>query len=149
MLANQADNPPGDYRYLWSTGDTVSALRVVHPGQYSLKVSGANDCATTEVVTINKDCYIDIPNAFTPDGDGLNDYFFPRQLLSKSLNGFRMQIFNRWGQLIFETVKNNGRGWDGAFNGIAQPAGVYIYLIDVNIEGNRREQYRGNVTLVR
>jgi gliding motility-associated-like protein len=109
----------------------------------------AHDCATTEEVTINKDCYIDIPNAFSPDGDGINDYFFPRQLLSKSMTRFRMQVLNRWGQVVFETDKIDGRGWDGSFNGKAQPDGVYVYLIDADIDGLRKEKYQGNVTLIR
>lgn len=102
-----------------------------------------------ESINISKDCYIDIPNAFTPNGDGINDYFFPRQLLSGNVSGFYMQVFNRWGQLIFETTHANGRGWDGKFNGQDQPGGVYIYWINVTFDNNRQEQYKGNVSLIR
>ena len=86
---------------------------------------------------------------FSPNNDGINDYFFPRQLLSANLSDFRMRIYNRWGQLIFETNKLDGRGWDGKFNEKPQPQGVYVYLIEA-VTGNRYpEQYQGNVTLLR
>lgn len=140
---------PGGSRYLWNTGDTTQRLEVRHPGHYSLTITSIHDCATTESIEVKKDCYIDIPNAFTPNGDNINDYFFPRQLLSRSVTKFSMQVFNRWGQLIFETKQTNGRGWDGRFNQTSQPQGVYVYLIDVEIDGLLIEQYKGNVTLIR
>lgn len=148
-LQNLAVNAPGNYTYRWNTGETTPTLNVVHTGTYSLTVASQFDCTTTESMIVNKDCYIDIPNSFTPNGDGVNDYFFPRQLLGKSLVSFNMQIFNRWGQVIFETSNTNGRGWDGKFNDKNQPTGVYIYKMDVVIEGNKMEHYTGNVTLLR
>jgi gliding motility-associated-like protein len=148
LLTNIAEVSGGS-RYLWNTGDTTQRLEVRHPGQYSLTITTAHDCTTTETIEVKKDCYIDIPNAFTPNGDDVNDYFFPRQLLSRSVTKFRMQVFNRWGQLIFETKQTNGRGWDGRFNQTSQPQGVYVYLIDVEIDGSHTEQYNGNVTLIR
>jgi gliding motility-associated-like protein len=148
FLANMAEVSDGSH-YLWNTGDTAQRLEIRHHGQYSLTVTSAYDCATTETIEVKKDCYIDIPNAFTPNGDDINDYFFPRQLLSRSVTKFSMQIFNRWGQLIFETKQTNGRGWDGRFNQASQPQGVYVYLIDVEIDGSHVEQYKGNVTLIR
>ena len=60
-----------------------------------------------------------------------------------------MQVFNRWGQLVFETTNTDGRGWDGYFNGQPQPQGVYVYLIDVTIDNYLDEKYNGNVTLIR
>jgi gliding motility-associated-like protein len=147
-ISNLASGDPGN-RFLWSTGDTTSTLKVVHDGMYSLRVTTKDDCTTKDEITVSKDCYIDIPNSFTPNGDGANDYFFPRQLLGKSMLRFTMQIFNRWGQIVFETNKTDGRGWDGKFNDKHQPTGVYIYKIDVVLKGDRQEQYTGNVTLLR
>ncbi len=148
VLMNYSDNKP-EYHYLWNTGDTTQSIKVMHPGSYSLTVrDGTLGCSTTESVEITKDCYTDIPNAFTPNCDGENDYFFPRSLLLKSVTAFTMQIFNRWGQLIFETNNISGKGWDGRFNGREQPAGVYLYRIDVVTDG-KAEHYQGNVTLLR
>lgn len=135
-------------KWQWNTGATSSFIEVVHPGTYSVTAS-INDCATTESVDVNKDCYTDIPNAFTPNGDGVNDYFYPRALLSKGVVGFSMTVYNRWGEKIFETTNPNGRGWDGRFNEKIQPMGVYIYQIDAVLKNGRTESYKGNVTLVR
>jgi gliding motility-associated-like protein len=148
-LYNRATPEPGAYRYSWNTGEHTPNISVVHPGEYSLTMTNEHGCATTEVVTITKDCYIDIPNAFTPNGDGQNDYFFPRQMLSRSVKKFSMQVLNRWGQPVFETNTTDGRGWDGKFNNQNQPGGVYIYLIEVETEGMPAEKYQGNVTLIR
>jgi gliding motility-associated-like protein len=135
---------------LWSTGDTAAGIKVVHPGTYSLTLrSGPLGCSATESVIVRKDCYVDIPNAFTPNGDGENDYFYPRQFLSRNVTRFKMQVFNRWGQLVFETSRTDGRGWDGRFNGTAQPQGVYVYMIEATIDNSREEKYNGNVTLIR
>lgn len=147
FLKNRADQPAG-YAHLWSTGETSQSILIRHPGTYWLKVTSDHGCSTSEYVTVSKNCYIDIPNAFSPNGDGINDYFFPRQWLSKGGTRFKMQVFSRWGQLLFETDKINGRGWDGQFNNRPQPPGVYIYIIESGI-GAPTEKYQGNLTLMR
>ena len=141
-----AGNPKASWE--WSTGDTTSAILIRHHGHYAAKVT-IDQCSTTDEIEVRKDCYVDMPNSFTPNGDGVNDYFFPRQFLSEGLDGFKMAIFNRWGQKIFETEKTDGRGWDGRFNSKDQPVGVYIYQIDVVMKNSRTEVYTGNVTLLR
>ncbi len=149
VLGNQF---PGAFpaSYQWSTGDTTATIRALQPGSYKLTVSSAPlGCTNSDEVIVSKDCYIDIPNAFTPNEDGENDYFFPRELLSKNLEQFSMQIVNRWGQVIFQTNSTDGRGWDGRFNGNEQPSGVYIYQINLTIHSGKVEQYIGNVTLLR
>lgn len=149
-LSNLSDNEPGIYHYLWNNGDTGTTLRIVHPGTYSLRVSAEPlGCNASESVRITKDCFIDIPNAFTPNNDGVDDYFLPRKILSKGVTTFHMVIYNRWGQKIFETNNPLGRGWDGNFNGEGQPQGVYIYQIQVSYKNSRQEKYTGNVTLLR
>jgi gliding motility-associated-like protein len=125
------------------------ALKVMNPGKYSLRISNQYGCATTGYVDVHKDCYMDIPNVFSPNGDGINDYFFPRQWLSRNTKRFNMQVYNRWGQVVFETNSLEGRGWDGRFNGIEQAVGVYMYRLEVLFPGGYIEYYDGNVTLVR
>lgn len=150
VLHNLSSAPNEPYHYLWNTGDTTVSLRVLQPGKYSLRISTEPlGCNTTDEIIVDKDCYTDIPNAFTPNSDGDNDYFFPRTLLSKSISNFKMQVFNRWGQLVFETNRTDGSGWDGRFNDKEQPVGVYIYVIAVAYRNDRQEQYQGNVTLIR
>lgn len=140
---------PMNYYSEWSTGDTTASISIDTAGVYWLKVTTDKGCATNDTVLVKPDCYINIPNAFTPNGDGINDYFFPRQFLSDGLATFHMQIFSRWGQLIFETTSTDGRGWDGRFNGVMQPEGVFIYLIEVSFINGTIQKYQGNVTLLK
>lgn len=145
-----SQNASGDYDFLWSTGDTTEAISVVRPGLYSLTLSQRlPGCQATASVTIARDCYVDIPNAFTPNGDGTHDTFFPRSLLSSGVSSLHFQVFNRWGQRLFETSHVDGRGWDGRFNDKEQPAGVYVYRLTVAFHSGMEETYQGNVTLVR
>ena len=91
-----------------------------------------------------------IPNAFTPNGDGLNDVFgvIPRL---DYVNQYRISIFNRWGQLLFESSDLN-QGWDGTYQGEACPAGAYVYRIVYNDFGMGTQETKvmeGTVMLVR
>jgi gliding motility-associated-like protein len=136
--------------YLWNlpTQDATKSILVRHPGTYSVTAT-QDGCSTTDSVLVAKNCYVDIPNVFTPDGDGNNDYFLPRQFMSRGVQSYKMSVFDRWGKKIFESSSSNGRGWDGKYNGDMQPQGVYIYLIDVTFVNNTNERYQGNVTLLR
>jgi len=134
--------------WLWNTGDTTATINAALPGVYYATVS-VNGCATSDSVWIKNDCYLSIPNVFTPNNDGTNDYFFPRQQLSSGVVTFKMEIYNRWGQLIFETTNVSGRGWDGKLNGHDQPEGVYIYTIAATYTNGTAENYKGNITLLR
>ena len=67
-----------------------------------------------------------VPNVFTPNGDGVNDVYF---LMSTNITSFNLNIFNRWGQLIFNS-NHPSKGWDGSYGGKEVPDGVYIYIID-------------------
>jgi gliding motility-associated-like protein len=134
--------------WLWNTGDRNFNLVIKQPGTYSAAVT-IDGCTTSDSVTIVKDCYLDVPNSFTPDGDGLNDFFLPRQLLSKGVTKFKMSIYNRWGQEVYATTQINGRGWDGKLNDVPQPQGVFVYLIEVTFHNGMSEKKQGNVTLLR
>lgn len=143
------DNNP-DVKYKWSTPDKTGAtgIYVRYPGIYSVEAD-LNGCTATDSVEVKKDCFINIPNVFTPNGDGNSDYFLPRQLLSRNVSRFSMDIYNRWGQQIFETTATDGRGWDGRYNGELQPVGVYVYIIQVTFGNGITENYTGNITLLR
>lgn len=143
-----ASNPNATFLWNTPTQDATAGTYLRHPGTYSVTVE-INGCAAADSVEVKRNCFINIPNAFTPNGDGYNDYFLPRQLLSRNLSDFKMQVFNRWGEIVFETTSLNGRGWDGKVNDEFQPNGVYIYLIDVTFGNNTTERYQGNVTLLR
>lgn len=144
--AINANNPNATWR--WSTGATTSSIEAKHHGIYQATVT-VNGCSTTDEVNIAKGCYIDIPNAFSPDGDGQNDYFFPRNMNLQNIARFKMNIYNRWGQIVFQTENVSGKGWDGRFNEVAQPFGVYVYTIEMIFTNGQEEKYTGNVTLIR
>lgn len=136
-------------KYTWSTGDTSATIQVTKPGEYTVTAQNW-ECKASDSVEVVKSCYLDIPNAFTPgsssDADG---YFLPRNILSKGALTFEMQIFDRWGQKLFETDKVDGRGWDGNYQGNPMPLGVYVYIIRVSFANGIVENYNGNITLVR
>lgn len=136
-------------RYDWSNGLHLPRIGISAPGSYELKVTDSNGCSATDAIVVGNNCHMDIPNAFTPNGDLVNDYFFPLKDLSGGVESFAMKIFNRWGQLVFAVNGTDGPGWDGKFKNQEQPAGVYVYMIDVKIRERVPEQFTGNVTLLR
>lgn len=97
------------------------------------------------VVIVEDDSEINVANAFTP-GSAPNDIIRVQHHGIAKLNSFR--IFNRWGQLVFETT-NIDEGWDGTFNGQAQPIGAYVYYADAISYRGKRFYKQGNITLLR
>jgi gliding motility-associated-like protein len=86
-----------------------------------------------------------IPNAFTPNGDGMNDTF---GVAGAAMGDFSLKIYNRWGEKVFDTTNPNHR-WNGVVNDETAPSGVYVYKVMAKgLEGGRLQK-KGNVTLVR
>lgn len=87
-----------------------------------------------------------VPNVFTPNADGNNDEF---RLLGSNIRFHNMQVFNRWGEKIFDT-DNQNNGWDGTYKGEPQPAGVYIYVVKYSpLYNAENRNINGSVTLLR
>ncbi len=147
-LSDDRNNNDPKASWKWNTGERTSAINVVKPGYYSAVVT-VDGCSASDTVWIQRDCYMDIPNVFSPNGDGTNDYFFPRQVLTRGVTTFKMEVFNRWGQIVYETNSIDGRGWDGQFGGKDQPQGVYVYRIEAKFKDGQIESHQGNVTLLR
>lgn len=88
---------------------------------------------------------LDVPNAFTPNGDGVNDQVHVRGFaIAKMI----WRIYNRWGQLIFSTTNRN-EGWDGRFKGVLQPQEVYTYALDVEFSDGTKATKTGDITLLK
>jgi gliding motility-associated-like protein len=87
-----------------------------------------------------------VPTAFTPNGDGLNDIFYPFPVGIKSINYFK--VFNRWGQLLFSTTTLN-KGWDGKLQGVEQPAGVFVFMAQGVAKNGKLITHNGTVALIR
>jgi len=137
--------------YWWNTGDTTAQITIDSIGQYLVLATSFENCQSADSVYIlwaGKSFFI--PNAFTPNGDGLNDVFgvIPRL---DYVNRFHISIYNRWGQMIFNTSDLN-QGWDGTFKGEACQAGVYVYRIVYQNFGMGTQESKvmeGTVMLVR
>lgn len=148
MLTDNINRYTNGASWQWNTGQTTSSILVTEPGEYVATVK-VNGCTSSYTLKVINDCYMNIPNIFTPNGDGLNDYFFPRNALTSGLISFKMEIFNRWGQLVFQSTSTEGRGWDGKLNDTEQPEGVYIYTMEGTFKDGQKERHQGNVTLLR
>jgi gliding motility-associated-like protein len=85
-----------------------------------------------------------IPNTFTPNGDGMNDTF---GVAGEAIKDFKMQIYNRWGQLIFESSDANQR-WDGKFGGDKVPEGSYVYKVTAQGAAGKRETREGQLNVI-
>jgi gliding motility-associated-like protein len=113
----------------------------------TLTVTDPFGCIASNSVEIDPAtcCTVNFPNAFSPDGDGVNDFFKPIFAGYHRFHIFR--IANRWGQTVYETT-NDKMNWDGTYNGVPQDIGVYYYYIKFDCGGNTMEQ-TGDVTLIR
>jgi gliding motility-associated-like protein len=92
-----------------------------------------------------------VPNVFTPNGDGINDSFTFNYPLDVSFV-YELMIFDRWGDLVFSSEGSNERDdvfWNGLFKNREAPTGVYVYLIKVDIEDEKSQVFKGDVTLIR
>lgn len=150
-LAGQGDGTP-----LWSptiglNNPTQFAPNVTLPADtqvYVLTVTDAFGCDAYDsvMVMVWKPEVITVPNAFSPNGDGQNDYFNIPALRYYTLVSF--QVFNRWGELVYQS-NTNQPGWDGRIAGSPAIPGVYMYLIQLESPTGQPIQRQGNVTLFR
>jgi len=133
--------------YQWTDGSTDSLLTVTNPGIYWVRVS-KDSCAVLDTSFV-QDCNYPIyfPLAFTPNGDGLNDFFHP---IGPPLSTFSLTIFDRWGQMVF-TSTNQEIGWDGSCKGKLCPPDVYSYVASYEPADSpgTTKKVHGTVTLVR
>ncbi|HEX6426292.1 MAG TPA: gliding motility-associated C-terminal domain-containing protein [Niastella sp.] len=114
-------------------------------------VYGCSDTASLCIVAFCKSAQLFIPNAFTPDGDNVNDVFMVRATGIASVKSFR--IFNRYGEVVFEKYNfapnTPAYGWDGSINGQKGVPAVYVYIAEVVCENGTEYKKHGNVTLLR
>lgn len=130
----------------WSTGDVLNMTTVYESGLYFVTIG--NQCELwSDSTQVTFDCSSDlyVPNAFTPDDDGLNDIFYAEGF---GILEFEMMIFDRWGELIF-TSNDLSYGWNGMYRGEKSQIGVYTYKIVITTYLEKRKQFIGHVSLVR
>ncbi len=138
----------------WTSDPTLSCLTCPNPiatpaitNVYTATNASPNGCQVSDqyTVVVLTDAVVMTPTAFTPNGDGLNDYFGP---IGKVPEGYTMHIFNRNGELVFKSSTMHQR-WDGTYKGLRQPASVFVYLIEYKDLQNKPHQQKGTFTLVR
>ncbi|HTS44758.1 MAG TPA: gliding motility-associated C-terminal domain-containing protein [Puia sp.] len=134
--------------YTWQDGSTLPYFLAGANGTYSVTIT--NSCGTTQAqkkIQFEK-CKneIYVPNAFTPNGDGINDVF--RIRYSNPPVKFKMNIYNRYGQLIFSSF-NPSTGWDGTINGVKQPIDTYVWMIEFTDQKGIEHERRGTVVLIK
>ena len=147
--------------WAWTPATNLSCADCANPSatlqfdqQYSVIVTDSNNCTDTASILIKTVCNDEnyfIPNTFSPNNDGVNDYFYPR---GRSIYNIQsMRVFNRWGQLVFQRqnfpANSETMGWDGTFNGRPAPSDAYVYIVEVICNNAQVIALQGTITLVR
>lgn len=113
---------------------------------FRVKASHMNgEFAYSNEVLADRPFTLFIPNAFTPNGDGLNDVF---KIKSENFSFYHMAVYNRWGDLLFESHQVN-QGWDGSYQDNVLPVGVYSYQVVLRDMNGTEWNETGQVTLAR
>ncbi|PSK95060.1 gliding motility-associated C-terminal domain-containing protein [Taibaiella chishuiensis] len=143
------------YSYQWSDGSTQSYKEINAPGVYWVKATGScSDATGIDTFSVSFEppekcnCTIFVPNAFSPNQDNLNDIFRPMLPLTCMGGGYRMRIYNRWGETVFESY-DLMKGWDGNCKGQPADLGVYYYTIHYRNTKGEEQQYKGDFSLLR
>lgn len=141
----------GGSSYAWSSGQTTPDITVTPTVTtlYIVTVSNTDGCSVVDSANVTviptPEIDVKIPTAFSPNGDGKNDFFDVLNRFQIQVDEFR--IYNRWGELVY----NNPDGeWDGKFRNMDQPIGVYVYYLKVTyLKSGKQDALQGNVTLLR
>lgn len=150
-------NASGATTYLWTPGTYLTGIFISNPvghfpvpGIFTYVLHGVSDsgCTGNDTVKITVVGHSEFvaPNAFTPNGDGINDIFIPFAVKNSTL--VSMKIYDKYWRLIYSGGPQN-KGWDGTFNGVKQPAGAYYWQITYIDNNGVTRTSTGSVTLLR
>lgn len=133
--------------YTWSSGTPGQLYTATQGGSYAVTGYHSNGCTFTDSINIDGACLNELffPTAFAPNGNAVNEVFRPKT--SQVLSEYRLQVFNRWGQVIFETADLQ-EGWDGKYKNEIMRPGVYAWVCQYRIVGKLRNIKRGTMVLV-
>ena len=156
LTINFTNGSTGATSYLWhfGTGDTSTAVNPTYIytplGNFTVCLMASNATGCKDSVCSTIDIYINstfvIPNVFTPNGDNINDVF---AVQNKGLKTMDAEIYNRWGEKMFEWHTTNG-GWDGrTTSGVLAPEGTYYFIIKATGLDGKDYFEKGGFTLVR
>ncbi len=141
---------PESWQYLWNTGSTEAQISVSESGTFTVLASldGCEASASAEIDFQPCGCVVTVPNAFTPNNDGLNDRFKP--VIDCAVERYRMQVWNRWGETVFLSDDPN-LSWDGTYQGKIQELSSYIWRLEMTFSDKGRSRTRsssGTMTLI-
>ncbi len=146
----------GGVSYTWTPEESLSDPNIENPLSYATEnttyyVTGTDEHLCTGIDSVNvilrDDAVFGFPNAFSPNGDDVNDFFVP--IAYGTVADFNLTIYNRWGEMIYENSSDVTKGWNGTFEEKEQPMGSYIYYFTATDGTGADFVYQGNVTLVR
>ncbi|MEQ1745028.1 MAG: T9SS type B sorting domain-containing protein [Saprospiraceae bacterium] len=133
--------------YEWNTGATSQTLTVSDSGLYIVKVFDGLCTGTDSVFVRENACdLLNIPNAFTPDGDGNNDAWKP--IIGSDYTVRLVRIYSRWGEEVF-TSTDTSFAWNGTHNGENAPSDVYVFYLELNSKDQTVVARKGDITLLR
>ena len=132
--------------YLWQDGSKQPFFNISNDGYYALTAANTCGILTDSIKAIVSLCTLNMPSAFTPNKDGINDIFRVKHPFPVSK--FNMAIYNRWGQKIFES-SDITRGWDGTLKGLPASMDTYIWIISLTDTEGKKQNAQGTVTLIR
>jgi gliding motility-associated-like protein len=145
----------GGETYVWDFGDATGSTDVhpsniyTEPGFYDVTLIAYDEKGCTDTITrlieIEEEWYIYVPNAYTPDGNRSNDDFRASTIGIQTLT---ISIFNRWGQEVF-TSNDLDFIWDGTYEGLLVPDGVYTYKIGFLTNSERQKTILGHVNVLK
>ena len=132
--------------YIWSTGQKTSYIEILNPGTYWLQVKYKN-CIQADTVVLEtcEGFFYYIPNAFSPNNDGNNDFF---TVIGENIRSYNLTIYNFWGERIFNDY-NETVSWDGTYKQKPCQQGVYFYLIEITGYNGNTKYLSGSVSLLR
>jgi gliding motility-associated-like protein len=133
---------------LWNDGTSSARYPITEYGTFTVTATSENNCSNSAAITVINNCpgKVYVPNVFTPSNrDGLNDAFIP---VTRNVESINFQVFNRWGEKVFETDKLL-EGWNGQFEGKPAQADVYVYTVQYKTFGGLTGSTSGNVTLLK
>ncbi|MBL0183239.1 MAG: gliding motility-associated C-terminal domain-containing protein [Chitinophagaceae bacterium] len=136
-------------QYLWNDNSVASSITVSAPGLYWLQVMDNKNCKGKDtIIVMPKNCTrgLFVPGAFTPNGDFKNDLFKPT--LFGTVQRYEFIVYNRYGETVFET-KDIMKGWDGAYKGKQQNAGVYVWKCIYQVDSQMLTSEQGTIVLIR
>ncbi|MCC6461365.1 MAG: gliding motility-associated C-terminal domain-containing protein [Saprospiraceae bacterium] len=151
--------PDGFAEYHWSPADSLSCTDCQSPvaspidtTEYTLTVWNGDGCTDTLIYRVVPfppcDPYrLQVPNAFTPDGDGVNDVFTAVPYEGVEIVQ-RLAIYNRWGEKVYEAFGPSA-AWDGTTGGKPAPSDVYVWILEILCEGERQKPRHGDITVLR